>query len=116
LAEALVFIACNDIEPSAALRVIAGGLAGSTVIDRKSSAMVSGDFTPGFRLTLHDKDLGIVRHSAEELGIRLRVTELVSEIVHQMVTGGRGGLDHSALYLIADEVARTPAAIVSGSS
>jgi 2-hydroxy-3-oxopropionate reductase len=105
LAEALVFLERHELDVATALAVIAGGLAGSTVIDRKSKAMISGDFTPGFRLALHDKDLGIVRGATNDLGIALPVNDLVTDILHALVEDGRGDLDHSALLLAARESA-----------
>jgi 2-hydroxy-3-oxopropionate reductase len=105
LAEALVFIEHHGIDPATALRVIAGGLAGSTVLERKSPAMVSGDFAPGFRLALHNKDLRIVGEAAARLALTLTVNDLVSGIVRDLVDSGRGSLDHSAIVLAARETA-----------
>jgi 2-hydroxy-3-oxopropionate reductase len=101
LAEALVFIERNGIDRARALEVLAGGLAGSTVLDRKSAAMLADDYTPGFRLALHAKDLGIVENSATARGLDLRVNELVTSIVREFVEEGNAGLDHAALYLAA---------------
>jgi 2-hydroxy-3-oxopropionate reductase len=101
LAEALVFIERNDVDRARALEVLAGGLAGSTVLDRKSAAMLADDYTPGFRLALHAKDLGIVETSASVRGLDLRVNELVTSIVREFVDEGNAGLDHAALYLAA---------------
>jgi 2-hydroxy-3-oxopropionate reductase len=101
LAEALVFIERNDVDRARALEVLAGGLAGSTVLDRKSAAMLADDYTPGFRLALHAKDLGIVETSASARGLDLRVNELVTSIVREFVDEGNAGLDHAALYLAA---------------
>jgi 2-hydroxy-3-oxopropionate reductase len=103
LAEALVFVERNGIDRSAALEVLAGGLAGSTVLERKSPAMLKDDYTPGFRLALHAKDLGIVEESAQSMGLSLRVNELVTRIVRSLVEQGRDDLDHAALYLAAKE-------------
>jgi 2-hydroxy-3-oxopropionate reductase len=116
LAEALVFIEHHGIDAATALRVIAGGLAGSAVLDRKSPAMLGGDFTPGFRLTLHDKDLRIVGEAAAQLGITLTVNDLITGIVRQLVDSGRGGFDHSALVLAAREAASTGPLTTSVSS
>src|SRR3954468_12632504 len=57
LAEAIVFLEAHSVDTKAALEVLGGGLAGSTVIDRKGAGMLDRNFTPGFRLALHHKDL-----------------------------------------------------------
>lgn len=105
LAEALLFVRRQGLDPAVVVEAIRGGLAGSTVIDRKASAMIAGDYTPGFRLALHDKDLGIVEEEAAALGLPLELTALVTRRIHGLVESGRGELDHGALYLAAAELA-----------
>lgn len=104
LAEAVILLRSQGVDLESALDVIAGGLAGSTVVQRKRGAMLSGEFTPGFRLTLHHKDLGIVRRTARAAGVALPVTAAVSELVQALVARGHGDLDHSSLYLLAAEL------------
>ena len=60
LAEAIVFLEAYGVDTEAALEVLGGGLAGSTVLDRKGANMLAREFTPGFRIALHHKDMGIV--------------------------------------------------------
>ncbi|MET0303729.1 MAG: NAD(P)-binding domain-containing protein [Microbacteriaceae bacterium] len=101
LAEATVFLEKHDADVEAALRVISGGLAGSTVLQRKTAAVLNRTFDPGFRLALHHKDLGIVQSSAREHDVALPATALVSQFVQALVARGDGHLDHSALYALA---------------
>src|SRR5689334_16027293 len=58
VAEAIVLLEASGVDAAAGLRVLAGGLAGSTVLDRKAQSMLARRFTPGFRVDLHHKDLG----------------------------------------------------------
>src|SRR5213078_1032626 len=44
LAEAIVFLEAYGVDTEAALRVLGGGLAGSTVIQRKGATMLARDF------------------------------------------------------------------------
>jgi 2-hydroxy-3-oxopropionate reductase len=104
LAEALVFLEVHDVALGPALDVLGGGLAASTVLERKRSAMLSGDYSPGFRLALHDKDLGIAARSAREAGVALPLGTLASDFVRFLVARGDGDLDHSALYQLALEL------------
>ena len=60
LAEAVVFLEAYGVDTKAALEVLGGGLAGSTVLDQKGANMLAATFEPGFRIDLHHKDLGIV--------------------------------------------------------
>lgn len=104
VAEAIVLLEATGIDRAAALDVVAGGLAGSAVLDRKRNAMLAGDFTPGFRVDLHAKDLGIVRAAATEAGLALPVTALVTELMAALRARGHGGEDHTALLRLAREL------------
>jgi 2-hydroxy-3-oxopropionate reductase len=104
LAEALIFLRAHDVDGALALSVIGEGLAGSTVIARKQNSFLGENFTPGFRVSLHHKDLGIAQRAARERGIALPATALVAELVQSLVAQGFGDLDHSALYLLAEQI------------
>ncbi|MFJ5223445.1 2-hydroxy-3-oxopropionate reductase [Streptomyces sp. NPDC088400] len=97
LAEAVVFLENAGVDLEAALDVLAGGLAGSTVLDRKRASVLGRDFTPGFRIDLHHKDMGIVTEAARTVGAPLPVGALVAQLVASARACGDGGLDHSAL-------------------
>jgi 2-hydroxy-3-oxopropionate reductase len=103
VAEALVLLERGDVDPGTALDVIGRGLAGSTVIQRKREALLSRSYRPGFRLELHAKDLGIVADAARTGRLSLPLTAAVTQLVNASVAGGRGALDHSALYELARE-------------
>ncbi|MFG2400853.1 2-hydroxy-3-oxopropionate reductase [Streptomyces lydicus] len=96
-AEAVVFLEKSGVDLAAALDVLGGGLAGSTVLARKSDNFKNRDFKPGFRIDLHHKDMGIVTDAARTVGAALPVGTLVASLVASLRAQGDGGLDHSAL-------------------
>jgi 2-hydroxy-3-oxopropionate reductase len=104
VAEAIVFIEAYGVDTKAALEVLAGGLAGSTVLNRKGAGMLAREFQPGFRLALHHKDLGIVQSAAREAGVAIPLGAVVSQLVGAMVARGDGGLDHSGLLKLVQEL------------
>jgi 2-hydroxy-3-oxopropionate reductase len=97
LAEAIVFVEAHGVDTTAALKVLGGGLAGSAVIERKGPAMLARDFRPGFRVELHDKDMGIVTGAAREAGVVIPLGAAVAQLIAALRAQGDGGLDHSAL-------------------
>ena len=97
VSEAVVFLENSSVELKAALEVLAGGLAGSTVLNRKKEAMLNRDFKPGFRIDLHHKDMGIVTDAARAVGAAIPVGALVAQLVASARAKGDGSLDHSAL-------------------
>ncbi|MFM9591132.1 2-hydroxy-3-oxopropionate reductase [Streptomyces scabiei] len=96
-AEAVVFLEKSGVDLTAALDVLNGGLAGSTVLTRKKDNFLNRDFQPGFRIDLHHKDMGIVTDAARAVGAALPVGAVVAQLVASLRAQGDGGLDHSAL-------------------
>ncbi|SCL29206.1 2-hydroxy-3-oxopropionate reductase [Micromonospora pallida] len=99
LAEALVFLSAHGVDLESAVEVLGGGLAGSTVIQRKAPGMLNRRFAPGFRVDLHHKDLGIVLDAARAAGVAVPLASHVADLVTSLRAQGGGPLDHSALLL-----------------
>ena len=108
LAEALTFLEAHGVDTAAALAVLGGGLAGSTVLARKGEAMRERRFDPGFRLELHHKDLGIVTTAARQAGVAIPLGAVVAQLVGALVAGGSGHLDHSALLVLTQQLSGRP--------
>lgn len=104
LAEALVFLEAHGVDTEAGLEVLGGGLAGSTVLQRKGKVMRERDFAPGFRIALHDKDMRIVTDSAHAAGVAIPLGSQVAQYVAALKQQGHGGLDHSALLKIVEQL------------
>lgn len=97
LAEAVVFLEAYGVDMPAALEVLGGGLAGSTVLEQKKQNMLDHSFDPGFRVDLHHKDMGIVTSAAREAGVVVPLGALVAQLMAAARANGDGQLDHSAL-------------------
>ncbi|WP_308201476.1 2-hydroxy-3-oxopropionate reductase [Sphaerisporangium perillae] len=104
VAEALVFLEAYGVETEAAVKVLAGGLAGNRILDRKAGSMIAREFTPGFRVDLHHKDMGIVTSAAREVGVAIPLGAAVAQFMGALRARGHGSLDHSALLLLVDEL------------
>jgi 2-hydroxy-3-oxopropionate reductase len=98
LAEAIVFLEAHGVDTAAAITVLGGGLAGSAVLQRKAANMLDRNFTPGFRIALHHKDMGIVIDAARAAGVAIPLGAHVAQLIGAANAQGRGALDHSALY------------------
>lgn len=104
VAEAIVLLEANGADLTASLEAIAGGLAGSTVLNRKRQAFLEGAYAPGFRIDLHDKDLRIVGATADSSEVALPMTAVVTQLMRAAKANGYGASDHSALLAIAREL------------
>lgn len=98
LSEAVVFLEAYGVDTDSAIKVLGGGLAGSAVLNQKAQKILDRDFAPGFRLALHNKDMGIVTSAAREAGVVLPLGALVAQLVTSTVASGDGALDHSGLF------------------
>jgi 2-hydroxy-3-oxopropionate reductase len=69
--------------------------------------MIEGNFKPGFRLRLHQKDLANAMTTAKEASIPLPVAALLQQIVTALVENGNGELDHAAIARFVEDMAHT---------
>lgn len=104
VAEALVFLEAHSVDTEAAIRVLAGGLAGNRILDRKAASMAARTFEPGFRVDLHHKDLGIVTAAAREAGVAIPLGALTAQLMGSLRAQGHGSLDHSALLILVEQL------------
>lgn len=104
VAEALVFLEAYGVDTAAAIEVLAGGLAGNRILDRKATSMAAREFQPGFRVDLHHKDLGIVTAAAREAGVAIPLGAHTAQLMQALRQLGHGHLDHSALLLLVEQL------------
>jgi 2-hydroxy-3-oxopropionate reductase len=105
VAEALVLARKAGVDPGAVREALAGGFAGSKILDAHGRRMLEGDFEPGFRSALHRKDAGIVLRTASEVGAPVPSFEIAAAALERLVDAGRGGLDHAALVTLLEDAA-----------
>jgi len=105
LGEALTLARKAGLDRELTLKALAGGLAGSRCLDQKAPNYVSGTYNPGFKIDLHYKDLGLIMESARALGVPLPTTAIVQELFSALRIKGRGGLDHSGVITLLEELA-----------
>ena len=104
VAEAIVLLEATGVDAAAGLRVLAGGLAGNKVLDRKAGSMLARQFAPGFRVDLHHKDLGIALSVARDAGVVVPVGAQVAQLMAALRAQGDGSLDHTALLRLVERL------------
>lgn len=105
MAEALVLGAKAGVDPAIILKVLSGGYAQTRVMDVRGPKVIAGDFEPGGRVTVNYKDLGIALETAGKLNVPLPGTALARQIYCALLATGRGGLDHSAMITVLEDLA-----------
>ncbi|CCH54400.1 2-hydroxy-3-oxopropionate reductase [Fibrisoma limi BUZ 3] len=82
--------------------VLLGGFAQSRILDLHGKRIIERNFTPGFKIKLHSKDMGIALQTGQEFSISLNGTALVAAQMEAALAQGNGELDHSALVLLLE--------------
>ena len=108
LGEALTLAKKAGLDRALTLKALGGGLAGSKCLEQKTPNYVSGTYKPGFKVDLHFKDLGLIMESSRALGTPLPCTAVVQELFNALRVKGKGGLDHSGIITLLEELAGLP--------
>jgi 2-hydroxy-3-oxopropionate reductase len=95
--EALLFASKAGADPAKVREALMGGFAASRILEVHGERMIKRTFKPGFRIGLHQKDLGLALQGAKSMGLALPQTAGASQLM--LVCSGHGlqDQDHSAL-------------------
>jgi 2-hydroxy-3-oxopropionate reductase len=105
VAEALVFAAKAGADPAKVRQALMGGFASSRILEVHGERMIKRTFEPGFRISLHQKDLNLALSSARALGVSLPNTATTQELFNACAAAGGQGWDHSALVRSLEKLA-----------
>ncbi len=97
VAEGIVLAIKAGLDVEQVVAALGGGAAQSWVLANRSGRMLANDYPLGFKLALHRKDLAIALELAKELGAELPVSELAADIETDLMAGGHGDDDVSAV-------------------
>jgi 2-hydroxy-3-oxopropionate reductase len=95
--EALVFASKAGADPARVRQALMGGFAASRILEVHGERMIKRTFNPGFRITLHQKDLNLALQGAKALGVALPQTASAAQLMQAAQAQGWDQLDHSAL-------------------
>ncbi|HET9593998.1 MAG TPA: 2-hydroxy-3-oxopropionate reductase [Anaeromyxobacteraceae bacterium] len=105
VAEALVFASKMGADPAKVRQALLGGFAASRVLEVHGERMIKRTFHPGFRIELHQKDLGLALASARAAGMSLPNTATAQELFNACAARGGKAWDHSGLVRALEALA-----------
>lgn len=105
VAEALLFASKAGADPARVRQALLGGFASSRVLEVHGERMLKRAFEPGFRIELHQKDLGLALAGARALGIALPGTAIAQELLNACAAAGGAKWDHSAMVKALERLA-----------
>jgi len=104
VAEAMTLAKKSGIDIARVRAALLGGFAQSKILDLHGQRIIDRNFTPGFKIKLHRKDMRIALETASSLGVPLPGSNIVASQMDAMLAEGKGGLDQSALALYLESV------------
>ena len=105
MGEAFVLAQKAGVDPELVFQAVRGGLAGSNALEAKVPKVIERNFSPGFRIRLHQKDLQNALLTGKELGVPLPVTSLIQQMLGALINKGKGDDDHAAIVTFVEDMA-----------
>lgn len=106
ISEALVFVSKAGTNPVKVREALLGGFASSRILEVHGERMIARNFDPGFRINLHQKDLGLALQAARELGVSLPNTGTCQDLFNACIAEGKGDWDHSAIIRAVENLSK----------
>jgi 2-hydroxy-3-oxopropionate reductase len=97
VAEALLFAAKAGADVSKVRQALMGGFASSRILELHGERMIKRNFDPGFRIELHQKDLGLALQNARALKLSLPYSATAQNLFSACAAHGGSAWDHSAM-------------------
>lgn len=97
VAEGLRLAKAADLDLTTTLSVVSGGAASSWMLKNLGPKILQSDFTPGFTLTLHQKDLRLAREFIQQTGQDFPGANLVYSLFTQAIEKGLGNQGNQGL-------------------
>jgi 2-hydroxy-3-oxopropionate reductase len=81
-------------------QALLGGFAASRVLEVHGERMLTGNYKPGFRTKLYQKDLRLANEAASANGVAMPGTAVLTQLVNALVATGGGDLDYAAVSTV----------------
>jgi 2-hydroxy-3-oxopropionate reductase len=105
VSEALAVARKAGVDPMKVREALLGGFASSRVLEVHGERLIKGNFAPGFRTKLYQKDLRLANETAAALSVAAPATAVVSQLINALMASGGADLDYSALGTVLFDLA-----------
>jgi len=97
VAESLNLAKKAGVDVAKVREALLGGFAQSKIMEVHGQRFLESNYTPGFKINLHRKDMNIALQTGKDLSVPLPGSALVASQMDALIATGGGELDHSAL-------------------
>jgi 2-hydroxy-3-oxopropionate reductase len=91
------------IEPGVIRKALLGGYANSKILEIHGERMINSNYKPGFKLSLHNKDLNIAKSFTKTLGLNFKTLNEVKKIMEEAGNSGFSESDSSVIHRILEK-------------
>ena len=93
----------SDINPMVIRDALLAGYANSKILEIHGKRMINADYKPGFKLSLHNKDLKIAKNLLKKLGLNPKGLNEVKKIMDLAQISGLSDSDSSVIHTILEK-------------
>ena len=93
----------SKIDPKIIRNALMGGYASSKILEIHGNRMIKSDYKPGFKLSLHNKDLKIAKNLMVHLGLNSKGLNKVQKLMDEAEKAGLSEQDSSVIHTILEK-------------
>jgi 2-hydroxy-3-oxopropionate reductase len=97
VSEAFALAKKAGVDAARVRQALLGGFAASRVLEVHGERMLTGNYKPGFRTKLYQKDLRLANEAASANGVAIPATAVLTQLVNALVANGGADLDYAAV-------------------
>jgi 2-hydroxy-3-oxopropionate reductase len=97
VSEAFALARRAGVDAARVRQALLGGFAASRVLEVHGERMLTGNYKPGFRTRLYQKDLRLANEAAAANGVAMPTMALITQLINSLVASGGGDLDYAAM-------------------
>ena len=105
VSEAFALAKKAGVDGARVRQALLGGFAASRVLEVHGERMLTGNYKPGFRTKLYQKDLRLANEAAASNGVAMPATAIVAQLINALVASGGADLDYAALGTVLFKMA-----------
>ena len=105
VSEAFALARRANVDAARVREALLGGFAASRVLEVHGERILQGNYKPGFRSVLYEKDMRIAAETLSGFETPAPESAVVQQLVAELVASGRGEMDYSALATVIFDLA-----------
>ena len=103
ISEIITIAKKSDINPMTIREALLAGYANSKILEVHGKRMIKSDYKPGFKLSLHHKDLKIARNLTKNIGLTLKGLNRVQKAMRGAEREGLSEFDSSVIHTVLEK-------------